>query len=200
MPPPAGLAGEVTDAVTGLGIAGATVDVEDLDGNILAETTTDDSGAFAFYGVGEGEVDVVVSAPGYTEGPPPELTVPNDTALDVPLYLLNPPVQLPPAATSGGLAGTVLDASTHAPVSGATVELMDGDNKILAEATTDDSGSFVFDGLEPGTAALLVSAPGYSDSDPVAVDVPAAASLAVSLSPAEVDPGTLDFEPASEDQ
>jgi hypothetical protein len=47
--------------------------------------------------------------------------------------LLAPPVQLPSAATLAGLAGTVSDASTLAPVSGATVELMDGDNNILAE-------------------------------------------------------------------
>jgi hypothetical protein len=66
VPPPAGVAGEVTDSVTGLGIAGAIVDVEDL----VAETTSDDSGRFVFYGLGDGEVDFVVSAPGYTEGPP----------------------------------------------------------------------------------------------------------------------------------
>jgi uncharacterized repeat protein (TIGR01451 family) len=187
-PPPTAFAGEVTDSATGLGIAGATVDVDDLDGDVLAETTTDAGGAFVFYGLGVGEVDVVVSAPGYTEGPPPEFAVPDDAGVDVPLYLLAPPVQLPSASTPGGLAGTVSDVSTQAPISGATVELMDADNNILVQATTDDSGRFSLDGLAPGTVALLVSAPGYSDSDLVAVAVPADAPLAVSLSPA--DPGT----------
>jgi uncharacterized repeat protein (TIGR01451 family) len=199
-PPPTGLAGVVTDAVTGLGIGGATVDVEDLDGNILAETTTDDSGAFVFYGLGDGEFSVVVSAPGYSEAPPVGLSVPNDAPVSVPLYSLTPPVQLPPPATSAGLAGTVSDASTRDPVSGATVELMDGDNNILAQATTDDSGRFKFDGLAPGVAALLVSAPGYSASDPLAVAVPAQRPLAMSLSPADPEPRTQDFGPASEDQ
>jgi uncharacterized repeat protein (TIGR01451 family) len=187
MPPPTGLAGEVTDAATGLGIAGATVDIEDLDGNVLAETTTDNSGAFVFSGLAASEVDLVVSAPGYTEGPPPDLMVPDDTAVDVPLYLLAPPVQLPPP-TSGGLSGTVSDTSTQAPVSGATVDLMDGDSNILAQATTDDSGSFLFDSPDPSTVALLVSAPGYTDSDPQVVAVPADAPLAISLSPS--DPAT----------
>lgn len=58
------------------------------------------------------------------------------------------------------ITGTVTDASTEAPIQNAQITL-DGTD---TSTTTDESGTFRFADLEPGTHALTVSAEGYEDS------------------------------------
>jgi hypothetical protein len=129
-PPPAGLAGVVFDATTGADIAGATVEVVDGGGNELAEVTTDDTGAFTFDDLAPGCDTLLVTAPGYVDAIPLQITVPSDTGLVIALYAVTPPVQLPaamPAPPPDGVVGIVSDATTQAGIAGATVQLLDSD-------------------------------------------------------------------------
>ena len=66
---------------------------------------------------------------------------------------------LPSLAQSTGVAGTVADSNTGAPVAGASVML---DNQGLY-ATTDPSGAFTISNAQAGTDLLVIVAYGYQD-------------------------------------
>ncbi|MCM1163691.1 MAG: carboxypeptidase regulatory-like domain-containing protein [Muribaculaceae bacterium] len=66
---------------------------------------------------------------------------------------------LPSLAQKTGVAGTVVDTSTGAPVEGATVML---DNQALT-VTTGPTGVFSFPDVKPGAEELIVLAYGYND-------------------------------------
>ena len=66
---------------------------------------------------------------------------------------------LPSLAQKTGVAGTVVDSNTGAPVAGASVML---DNQGLY-ATTDPSGAFTISNAQAGTDLLVIVAYGYQD-------------------------------------
>lgn len=68
-------------------------------------------------------------------------------------------VTLPSLAQSTGVAGTVVDSNTGAPVTGASVML---DNQGIY-TTTGPSGDFVITNAKPGTDLLVIVAYGYND-------------------------------------
>jgi hypothetical protein len=63
---------------------------------------------------------------------------------------------LPPAAGYASVSGTVLDATTNAPITGATVTI-----DTVLTATSDQSGKFSFDKVPSGIADYAVAATGY---------------------------------------
>ncbi|HEX4013481.1 MAG TPA: carboxypeptidase-like regulatory domain-containing protein [Candidatus Cybelea sp.] len=63
---------------------------------------------------------------------------------------------LPPAAGYAAVTGTIVDATTNAPIRGATVTL-----DTVLTATSDDAGHFTFDKVPSGLADYAVSATGY---------------------------------------
>jgi len=77
-----------------------------------------------------------------------------------------PVIQSQPAAAgaarnpSSAIAGTVVDAATGNPIPRAELTLQNTNDE--ARTTTDSSGKFVFDQLEPGKYQLFAHAPGYS--------------------------------------
>jgi hypothetical protein len=85
-------------------------------------------------------------SPGYVDATPLQIIVPADTGLQVALYTVAAPVQLPPAMMSApppdGVSGMVSDATTQASIPGATLQLLDGDGNELADVTTDADCAF----------------------------------------------------------
>jgi len=84
-----------------------------------------------------------------------------------PVVPLPESVQLSPqtheATLSGGsgrLSGAVTDAS-GAVISGANVKLMDENNSIIAQTTTDSSGNYSFSSLSPGNYRVQTERPGF---------------------------------------
>jgi outer membrane receptor protein involved in Fe transport len=66
--------------------------------------------------------------------------------------------------TGARIAGRILDAQGGLPVTGATIDLFQGDVKI-ATTTTDANGAFVFPHTEPpGVYSLSINAAGYQQS------------------------------------
>jgi hypothetical protein len=60
------------------------------------------------------------------------------------------------------LGGQVINLDTRAPVVGASVKAFDGvTERLLANATTDETGAFSMDGLSGGWVVLTVSHPSY---------------------------------------
>jgi TolB protein len=63
---------------------------------------------------------------------------------------------LPPAAGYAMVNGTILDATTNSPISGATITI-----DTVLTATTDATGKFSIDKVPSGIADYAVAAPGY---------------------------------------
>jgi outer membrane protein OmpA-like peptidoglycan-associated protein len=60
----------------------------------------------------------------------------------------------------GNILGTLIDADTHQPVPAALVKITDKLNREL-ELSADSAGAFRFENVPPGTAKIMVTAPGY---------------------------------------
>jgi hypothetical protein len=65
---------------------------------------------------------------------------------------------------SGGLRGTIKDSS-GAPLAGASITLTDEATHQLRSVTSDSSGSYAFNALQPSTYTLHVTAFGFSSAD-----------------------------------
>jgi protocatechuate 3,4-dioxygenase beta subunit len=68
-----------------------------------------------------------------------------------------------PAPSSRAITGTLLDPS-GAAIAKAQVVLLDSENKPVAQATTDSSGSFRFDNLAPGNYTIAFHTEGFRDA------------------------------------
>lgn len=88
------------------------------------------------------------------------------------------------ASTTGTIRGRVVDASTNAPIAGATVTAVAPTQ--TATTTTDGSGAFSFLALNPDTYTLRVEKPGYSPASQPGATVFAdqASTFVITLSPA----------------
>jgi hypothetical protein len=56
----------------------------------------------------------------------------------------------------GDLAGNIVDLDGKTPIKGATVQLLDKDGKVVAEASTDENGVFQLGKQTPGAFTLKV--------------------------------------------
>jgi hypothetical protein len=146
------LTGTVRDAGAGVALAGVTVRV---DGQ---SAVTDAAGRFSIVGLAAGLVTLEASASGYVTQQQ-SVTIVAGQTVDVVIQLATVP-----APGRGSVVGTVVDATTGAPISGATVA---GGGRSI---TTDGTGGFALTGLAPGSLTLTVSAPGFvTQQQPVTV-------------------------------
>ena len=65
---------------------------------------------------------------------------------------------------TGGISGTVRDATTGQPVMGVTVQLYDAMGLWVDYTLTDSQGAYMFSGLAAGTYYLIAVEPGYIDT------------------------------------
>lgn len=139
------IAGTVTDASTGLPLAGASVGTD-----TGQTTTTAADGTYSISNVPTGTRSVTASASGYqSETQSVSVLDGQSSTAD---FALNPiPV--------GSVAGTVVDSSTSAAISGATVTLDTGET-----ATTDAAGNYSISNVPTGTRTVSASASGYSSA------------------------------------
>lgn len=149
-PEPGTVTGTVTDADTGLPIAGARVTAV-AGTNTRADVTTNSSGQYTFT-VPAGEYVITAVAPGYA----PEsqtLNVPaNQTStLNFQLSLLPP----------GSASGKITRRFGGAPEPGATVELRFGAT-VVQTATTDANGNYSFPSVPPGEYVVVPSKTGFT--------------------------------------
>jgi hypothetical protein len=177
------------------GFSGATVNLRDGSGNLLASTTSDASGFYSFAGLGAGTYQVEFVAPaGYVLTTPESQTVtlaPNETRSDLDAGLYS-------SGGSGGSGGFIGDAVWYDSdadgvqdageygFGGATVNLRDSSGNLLASTTSDSYGYYSFGGLGAGTYQVEFVAPsGYSLTTPGTQTV----TLAANETRSDIDAG-----------
>jgi hypothetical protein len=174
---PGNVSGVVTNAATGVPLAGVTVGYP---GGI---TLTDTAGRYTIAGLPAGAHEVTFAATGYATATR-NVTVVADqtTTLDA---------QLAPTITF--VAGEVRDAVTSATIAGATISINTGQTTV-----TDGQGRYRVD-LPPGTYTVTASAPGHITSSGTAViNGGSYATLDFSLAQSAAPPPTLPFAPVAD--
>ena len=148
---------------------GVTVDLLDASGNVVATTTTDAHGAYAFTNLEEGTYKVRVRK----EGPIADLVQTEDpdatkdnTSGDITLELNDPIKENVNFGyiSDNSISGTVYrDDNRSNSLNGGeagypeqTVQLLDKDGAVIATTTTDANGNYSFDNLPDGTYSVKV--------------------------------------------
>ena len=148
---------------------GVTVDLLDTDGNVVATTTTDVKGAYAFTNLEEGTYKVRVRK----EGPIADLVQTEDpdgtkdnTSGDITLELNDPIKENVNFGyiSNNSISGTIYrDDNRSNSLNGGeagypaqTVQLLDKDGSVIATTTTDANGNYSFDNLPDGTYSVKV--------------------------------------------
>lgn len=84
------------------------------------------------------------------------------------------------APTTGDISGTILDASSSQPISGATITT----DPITSSKTTDSEGAFTIEGVEPGTYTVQASKTSYhTNTTIVSIVAGETASADIQLTP-----------------
>ena len=160
------------------GIEGVTLQLLDSDGNLLATTTTDETGNYTFDGLAPGNYTVVEVQPdgyidagdvvGSVDGQTNGLALTNDRFSNIEL--------------GSGDQGTRYDFCEHLPASikgtvyhdrndnglqddgeegigGVLIQLFDNDGNVVQETRTDANGDYCFEDLVAGTYKIVESQP-----------------------------------------
>ena len=148
---------------------GVTVDLLDASGNVVATTTTDAHGAYAFTNLEEGTYKVRVRK----EGPIADLVQTEDpdgtkdnTSGDITLELNDPIKENVNFGyiSDNSISGTIYrDDNRSNSLNGGeagypeqTVQLLDKDGQVIKTTTTDANGNYSFDSLPDGTYSVKV--------------------------------------------
>ncbi|HEV2331617.1 MAG TPA: carboxypeptidase regulatory-like domain-containing protein [Gammaproteobacteria bacterium] len=165
----------VVDGLSHKPVAGATV----TDTDTGATATTDANGVATFTGLTALSINVQAAAAGYATQ---AFTVTASGFGTVAQTLTLPAVGGTSGATSVTLAGTVTDASSGSPISGATVALSDA----TAQFVTGSTGSYQLPNIPELSFSLQVTAKGYvTQTVPVTVSQFGSYTLAIQLTPAQ---------------
>jgi alpha-L-arabinofuranosidase len=167
VPDPGTISGTVTDSVTAMAVAGATVS----DG--ASTTSTDGNGAYALNMLPEGGYTITVSAPTYQAQSVAASVAPGATTM----------VNISLVADPGAITGTVTDALTGNAIPGATIS--DG----AGTTNTDGNGVYALSGITEGSYTITASASGYQAQGIIVSVAPSAtATVNFSLVP---EPGAI---------
>lgn len=173
--------GIVTDSVTGLPISGALVIISK--GNQQrGSTTTAVNGTYLFSNVNGGNYTVIASEAGYQTQAVGARLVNNETTF----------VNFALLPIGGTIDGTVIDAISLLPISGATIRIFQGMEVIQTE-TTNVSGFYSVPDLAPGNYIVQASATGYQSQNigaSVQVSPTTTVDFALALNPGSIS-GTV---------
>ena len=139
----------------GAGVAGATVTLIDVRGEVTGAAGTDAEGRFVLPGLNPGDYTLTATA---DDSLPlaRALTVEGTVTQTVELVL----------PSNVRIAGTVRAARSGRPVLDASVTVIDAEGNVVGRVLTEEDGRYEFTGLTPGAYTLTAS--GYA---PVAVPV-----------------------------
>lgn len=175
--------GVVTDSVTGLPISGALV--EAIRGGVVRYSdTTDPDGSYLITGIEPSNYTLIISAPGY-QTQPVGVNPRNNQ-----ITIVN--IQLVP--NGGTIDGTVTDAITTIPISGATIRIFQG-TELIQTAMTDGLGFYSVADLAPGNYIVLASASGYQtqfQGAHVQVSITTTVDFALESSPGAISGTVID--------
>lgn len=144
----AATAGLISGTVTET--AGATVNLLDKDGNVVATTESGADGSYEFGGVVAGDYTVEVSKKGVMTEESTTITLSKNKSE------LVSAISLEEVDTTGDVAGYVRVNGSLAAVAGATVVYYDEDGEEVYNDTTDASGAYTISDVEAGTYDVVV--------------------------------------------
>ncbi|MFF2481384.1 carboxypeptidase regulatory-like domain-containing protein [Paenibacillus sp. NPDC058071] len=161
VPLPGKITGHVLDN-NGLPIPNAIVKAINGNETVRGVVQTGADGSFILDLMPSGQIELAVSAPGYSGATTGVSVGPGQLIDGVEVRLLPNP---------GSIAGQVVDAVTQQPIRSASIELRSGSANGLSivSVITDPSGGFVIDGLQRGSYAVVASAVGYGNNSVGAV-------------------------------
>jgi len=147
---PAGIQGTVTDTDSNP-ISGATVEVLNETGIVITSTTTNGAGLYSLNNLAGGTYRVRFSAPNFgTQLLGTTLTAGQTTTLNAAL-----------TPNPGILTGAVRDAGTNAPLSGASIRVLNSSGITIAQTTSNGGGQYTVEQLPPGTYSVTFTVNGY---------------------------------------
>jgi hypothetical protein len=187
------ISGRVTDATTGDGVPGATVEIYSLLGDLVASGFTDVDGEYvtveglptdSYYAI-------TANSSGYVDGlysGQPCVGCDPTTGTEIPVTQGEVREGVDFALTPGGrISGTVSDATTGAPLSFISILVFDDDGDFVASGFTNAAGVYTVQGLDEGTYyARTSNGVGYIDglfsgAPCVGCDVTTGTPISVSL-------------------
>ena len=170
------------------GIAGVVIQLLDQEGNVVAETLTDENGCYKFEGVEAGKYDIReihptdwidgIDTPGEANGAPTGVADnPGDVIRCVEIGWGDQGVEfnfgeLQAASISGRVQLATRDGDcfgeteSHEGIPDVRIVLLDANGDFVAETFTDADGFYRFEGLLPGTYSLVEETPvGLNDGE-----------------------------------
>jgi len=152
---PGGFQGVVIDAITGRGVVEAQVSVDYLDGTAPVTVTTDSDGYFQLRELLAAEVEITITASGYSA---------TGATARVEAGVINDLGELelvPLDSAVNSISGKVVDVRTQNPLQGVLVKVKVSSSTVAGEAMTDSSGRFEVKGLSLGEYTLEFSQVDY---------------------------------------
>ena len=178
---PSSIGGNVGANVPGgnkVGIAGVTIQLFNADGDLVAETLTDENGDYEFTDLGPGTYSIIERQPdGFLDAEESigsirgvEVgTVTNDRFNNIVLGAGEQGVNYDfcehtPASIGGNVGANTPDGK--AGIADVTIRLFNADGDLVAETLTDENGDYEFVGLEPGEYSIIEVQPdGFIDAE-----------------------------------
>jgi len=163
------LTGIITDSLSGLPIAGASVAVIDSAG-VNTSIVTGPSGAYSVSGIAAGAASVTANMVGYSSANASPVISAGANTQDLKL-------------TPNILTGHVTDAASQQPLAGVLVQVIDGAGTTNT-ITTDATGYYGVTNIAPGVATVTASKSGYNTATatPTIVAGPNTQDLQLSVS------------------
>ena len=163
------ISGQVTDATTGSGLAGVTVDVYTSTGSFAANVSTGTTGNYSLGGLPAGSYYArTFNSQGYVDGlysgqACVNCTVTTGTPVVVSAGSTTSGINF--ALTQGGrIGGQVIDATTGSGLAGVTVDVFTSTGSFAANGSTDTTGNYSLGGLPAGNYyARTFNSQGYVD-------------------------------------
>ncbi|MFC7370131.1 beta strand repeat-containing protein [Fictibacillus iocasae] len=159
-PLPATVTGSVTNSLTGLPIAGATVTASGNNGIVLSTSVTDQNGDFIFTNLPAGVLEISATAPNFGSDSRQVATTPGGTFSTFLVLEPNP----------GSLEGFITDLFTGLPIEGANLTLLDNTFAVVATAVSDNRGFYTVNNLAPQRYTVRVEALNYG-ADAASADI-----------------------------
>ncbi|MGM7702002.1 carboxypeptidase regulatory-like domain-containing protein [Pseudalkalibacillus sp. Hm43] len=146
------LIGTVLNDDSGVGIAGAVINIKDEANNLLNSSFSNEDGRFTVDNIPTGSLFVVASRDGFGTKAI-SIMVETDETVEATIRLTPNP---------GSIGGAITDEVTGEPISSAVVQLLDGDcTEVATVLSQSGDGRYLISDVTPGVYELAVSASGY---------------------------------------
>jgi hypothetical protein len=155
------VSGRVKDGISTSDVSGAQVDIMKMsDSSLIATTTTDSTGNFAFGNIpiGVNYYKLAISKATYNNTGKNNITVSQGDETNVGILFL-----ILTSATAGTISGDVVNANDGVDVASATISVYTWDSVLQTSTTTNSTGDFSTSSVPAGVYSVKVTKAGFFD-------------------------------------